>query len=88
MVHKLDARLHAIETALAGSPVNAQVLVDAQAFDQSILGLADRFQAADSALSAAERKERFSPAMELAWLLRFGTDSEVVKAIDRCCDLG
>ncbi len=77
----LEARLARLENS-AVVATNAAIAKDAAAFRANVIATAQRFDDADQFIPALERSERFSRAMELAWVMRFGTDAEFAGAME------
>lgn len=55
---------------------------DAADFRSRIVAMANQFDDLDFHIPALERCARFSKAMELAWVMRFGTVDEFQSALD------
>ena len=71
---RLETRISALEGA---TPVQTEQAIheDAQAFTDAMLTLAGRFSETEGHVHPIEQAG-WSPAMRLAWALRFGTGAE------------
>ena len=76
----LTARLARLENRAVVLPQTMH-LKDAAELKARIIAMSKHFDPADQYISGLERAVRFSPAQELAWVMRFGSDKEFEAAL-------
>lgn len=80
----LVARINALEKRLSERPDAGAMQRDAAEVTNRILQIAERFPDEAGMTPAEERERHFSPALRLAWSVRFArTSEELAAALDQ-----